>query len=136
MELGFIGGGVAAPKGFTANGIHCGIRKNKEKKDLALIYCEKDCDAAAVYTQNLVCGAALYADFLSAYYGRARSANLLQQSKEAELLCLQCWLLREISDAPAVLLLPVWFRETLTIISILVFCRQLSSRRLCFYAYC
>ena len=57
------------------------------------------------------------------------------KSKEAELLCLQCWLLREISDAPAVLLLPVWFRETLTIISILVFCRQLSSRRLCFYAY-
>ena len=56
MELSFIGGGVAAPKGFTANGIHCGIRKNKEKKDLALIYCEKDCDAAAVYTQNLVCG--------------------------------------------------------------------------------
>lgn len=55
--------------------------------------------------------------------------------KKAELLCLQCWLLREISDAPAVLLLPVWFRETLTIISILVFCRQLSSRRLCFYAY-
>ena len=38
MELSFIGGGVAAPKGFTANGIHCGIRKNKEKKDLALIY--------------------------------------------------------------------------------------------------
>lgn len=73
--------------------------------------------------------------FSVAYYGRARSANLLQQSKEAELLCLQCWLLREISDAPAVLLLPVWFRETLTIISILVFCRQLSSRRLCFYAY-
>lgn len=63
------------------------------------------------------------------------SKSFLQQSKEAELLCLQCWLLREISDAPAVLLLPVWFRETLTIISILVFCRQLSSRRLCFYAY-
>lgn len=41
MELSFIGGGVAAPKGFTANGIHCGIRKNKEKKDLALIYCER-----------------------------------------------------------------------------------------------
>ena len=30
-------GGVCAPKGFKANGIHCGIRKNKSKKDLALI---------------------------------------------------------------------------------------------------
>ena len=26
-------GGVTAPKGFRANGIHCGIRKNKDKKD-------------------------------------------------------------------------------------------------------
>ena len=53
----FINGGVTAPKGFKASGIHCGIRKNKTKKDLALILCEKECDAAAVYTQNLVYGA-------------------------------------------------------------------------------
>lgn len=53
----YIDGGVTAPKGFKANGIHCGIRKNKSKKDLALIYCEKECTAAGVYTQNLVCGA-------------------------------------------------------------------------------
>ena len=57
MDIKFTDGGVAAPNGFTANGIHCGIRKNKDKKDLALIFCEKECDAAAVYTQNLVCGA-------------------------------------------------------------------------------
>ena len=57
MELNFINGGVTAPKGFKASGIHCGIRKNKTKKDLALILCEKECDAAAVYTQNLVYGA-------------------------------------------------------------------------------
>lgn len=57
MEIKFIDGGVTAPQGFTANGIHCGIRKNKEKKDLALIFCETECDAAAVYTQNLVYGA-------------------------------------------------------------------------------
>ena len=53
----FINGGVTAPKGFKASGIHCGIRKNKTKKDLALILSETECDAAAVYTQNLVYGA-------------------------------------------------------------------------------
>ena len=50
-------GGVTAPKGFRANGLHCGIRKNKEKKDFMLIVSDVPCDAAAVYTQNLVCGA-------------------------------------------------------------------------------
>ena len=54
-----IGGGVCAAKGFTANGIHCGIRKNKTKRDLALIYSEVPASAAAVYTQNLVKGAPL-----------------------------------------------------------------------------
>jgi len=54
-----IKGGVCAAKGFTANGIHCGIRKNKTKKDIALIYSEVPASAAAVYTQNLVKGAPL-----------------------------------------------------------------------------
>ena len=53
----FINGGVCAAKGFSANGIHCGIRKNKTKRDLSLIYSEAMCDAAAVYTTNLVKGA-------------------------------------------------------------------------------
>lgn len=52
-------GGVCAAKGFLASGIHCGIRKNKTKKDLALIYSEKRASAAAVYTTNLVKGAPL-----------------------------------------------------------------------------
>lgn len=54
-----IPGGVCAAKGFTANGIHCGIRKNKQKRDLSLIYSEKRAAAAAVYTTNLVKGAPL-----------------------------------------------------------------------------
>ncbi len=54
-----ISGGVCAAKGFTANGIHCGIRKNRTKKDLALIYSETVASAAAVYTTNLVKGAPL-----------------------------------------------------------------------------
>lgn len=57
MECKFIDGGVTAAQGFTASGIHCGIRKNKSKPDLALIYCEKTCTAAGVYTKNLVKGA-------------------------------------------------------------------------------
>lgn len=55
----FIEGGICAAKGFTAGGIHCGIRKNKTKRDLALIFSEKKASAAAVYTTNLVKGAPL-----------------------------------------------------------------------------
>ncbi len=54
-----INGGVCAAKGFRANGIHCGIRKNKTKRDLALIVSDVKASAAAVYTTNLVKGAPL-----------------------------------------------------------------------------
>ncbi len=54
-----INGGVCAAKGFRANGIHCGIRKNKTKRDLALIASDVPASAAAVYTTNLVKGAPL-----------------------------------------------------------------------------
>ena len=54
-----ISGGVTAAKGFKANGIHCGIRKNKTKRDLALIVSDVKATAAAVYTTNLVKGAPL-----------------------------------------------------------------------------
>ena len=53
----YILGGVCAAQGFRASGIHCGIRKNKTKKDLSLIVSDRKCSAAAVYTTNLVCGA-------------------------------------------------------------------------------
>ena len=52
-----IEGGVCAPEGFKANGVHCGIRKNKTKRDLSLIVSDVRCAAACVYTQNLVKGA-------------------------------------------------------------------------------
>lgn len=54
-----ISGGVCAAKGFKANGIHCGIRKNRTKRDLALVVSEREASAAAVYTTNLVKGAPL-----------------------------------------------------------------------------
>ena len=57
--MDFIKGGVCAAKGFKAGGIHCGIRKNRTKRDLALIVSEKKAATAAVYTTNLVKGAPL-----------------------------------------------------------------------------
>ena len=54
-----IEGGILAAKGFTASGINCGIRKNRTKNDLTLIYSEKPASAAALYTRNLVKGAPL-----------------------------------------------------------------------------
>ncbi|MGN0550053.1 MAG: bifunctional glutamate N-acetyltransferase/amino-acid acetyltransferase ArgJ [Acutalibacteraceae bacterium] len=52
-----IQGGICAAKGFKANGIHCGIRKNKSKRDLSLVVSDVRATAAAVYTTNLVKGA-------------------------------------------------------------------------------
>ena len=56
-----ISGGVTAAKGFTAAGVHCGVKNNKtDKKDLALILSEAECAAAAVYTLNRVKAAPIY----------------------------------------------------------------------------
>ncbi|MFA6505004.1 MAG: bifunctional glutamate N-acetyltransferase/amino-acid acetyltransferase ArgJ [Treponemataceae bacterium] len=49
-----IEGGVCAPKGFKANGVWCGIRKKKDKRDLALIVSDAPCAAAGMYTNNIV----------------------------------------------------------------------------------
>ena len=49
---------ITTPKGFKASGVHCGLKKNK--KDLALIYSEVKCNAAGVYTNNIVKGAPIY----------------------------------------------------------------------------
>ncbi|MGN0803756.1 MAG: bifunctional ornithine acetyltransferase/N-acetylglutamate synthase [Candidatus Coproplasma sp.] len=57
MKIKEINGGVCAPLGFKANGIHCGIRKNKSKRDFALIYSEVRASVAGVFTTNLVKGA-------------------------------------------------------------------------------
>ncbi len=57
MEAKQISGGICAPQGFTAAGIHSGLRKNKDRKDLAMIKSSVSCSAAAVYTQNKVYGA-------------------------------------------------------------------------------
>jgi len=47
-------GGVCAPKGFSACGIRCGIKASSQKKDLAVIFSGKICEAAAMFTTNKV----------------------------------------------------------------------------------
>ncbi len=72
-----INGGICAAKGFKASGVHAGIRKNKAKKDLALIVSETRAAAAATYTQNLVKGAPIYVtkDNISDGYAQAIICN-------------------------------------------------------------
>lgn len=50
----FIDGGVCAPKGFTANGIHCGLKASRKTNDTALVYSEVMCNAAGIFTSNRV----------------------------------------------------------------------------------
>ena len=73
MNMKTINGGVCAPMGFKAGGIHCGIRKSKEKKDLALILSDVRAAAASVYTQNLVKGAPIDVTRANIADGRAQA---------------------------------------------------------------
>lgn len=72
-----INGGVCAAKGFRASGVHCGVRKNRTKRDLALIVSDVRGSAAAVYTTNLVKGAPLHVtrEHISDGYAQAIVAN-------------------------------------------------------------
>jgi len=71
--MNIISGGVCAAKGFTANGVHCGIRHNRTKRDLALIYSETMASAASVYTTNLVKGAPIAVTKTNIADGKARA---------------------------------------------------------------
>ena len=92
----YIEGGVTAAKGFTASGIHCGIRKNQSKKDLAMIKSEVKAAAAAVYTQNKVYGAPItvtrnniadgYAQAVIVNSGNANTCNS-DGVEKAEMMC-------------------------------------------------
>ena len=68
-----ISGGVCAAQGFAAAGIHCGVRKSRTKKDLALIASAVPASAAAVYTTNLVKGAPLTVTKAHLADGRAQA---------------------------------------------------------------
>ena len=107
MEIKEILGGVCAPKGFKANGIHCGIRKNKAKRDFALIVSDVRAAAAGVYTSNLVKGAPVvvtknnltdgYAQAIICNSGNANTCNAdgIEVAKE------MCGLVTEVGGIPA-----------------------------------
>lgn len=57
-----VAGGVCAAKGFSAAGVHCGIRRNHSKLDLALIKADVRCAGAGFYTTNKVYGAPITVD--------------------------------------------------------------------------
>ena len=92
----YIDGGVTAAKGFKASGIHCGIRKNQTKKDLAMIVSDTKCAAAAVYTQNKVYGAPItvtrnniadgFAQAVICNSGNANTCNA-DGVEKAEMMC-------------------------------------------------
>lgn len=73
MNIQPISGGICAPEGFVAGGIHCGIRKNKSKRDLAMIYSEKECAVACTYTQNKVKGAPILVTRKNVANGKAKA---------------------------------------------------------------
>ena len=50
MDIQQISGGITAPKGFLAAGVCCGLKT--VGNDLAIIYSQEPCVAAAVFTSN------------------------------------------------------------------------------------
>ena len=100
-------GGVCAAQGFTANGVHCGIRKNKQKRDLTLIVSSVKASAACVYTQNLVKGAPIlvtkkhvadgYAQAIICNSGNANTCN----ANGVEIAEGMCGLVEKYASIPA-----------------------------------
>ncbi len=52
-ELAEVHGGITAPAGFLAGGLHCGIKRNGEF-DLAIIFSERPAAIAGMFSTNLV----------------------------------------------------------------------------------
>ena len=53
-EMHYIDGGVTAPKGFYAAGVHAGLKKDADRKDMAMVHSTAPCETAGVFTRNLV----------------------------------------------------------------------------------
>lgn len=83
MEFTQVEGGVCAARGFSANGLNCGLNKDKNKNDLALIYSEELCRTAAVYTTNKVKGAPILVTRAHLEATGGRSKAVIVNSKNA-----------------------------------------------------
>lgn len=69
--MNILKGNITAVDGFTALGKCIGIKKGK--KDFAIIYSDKLCSVAAVYTKNKVKGAPLYVNMKHLEDGKAQA---------------------------------------------------------------
>lgn len=76
-------GGVCAAAGFSANGLHCGLNPNRDKNDLGMIYSEKLCQAAAVYTENKVKGAPIIVTKKNLEMSKGTARAVIVNSKNA-----------------------------------------------------
>lgn len=65
--------GVTSPAGFSAWGVHCGIKNDPNKLDLTLIACDRPAAAAAVFTQNRACAAPVNVSRRHVASGRLRA---------------------------------------------------------------
>jgi glutamate N-acetyltransferase / amino-acid N-acetyltransferase len=81
LEFQEISGGITAPKGFTAAGVYCGIRKMK--KDIALIKSDVIANVAAVFTLNKVVAAPLVVDKLILDRSKGKSSAIIVNSGNA-----------------------------------------------------
>ena len=76
-----ITGGVTAPKGFRASGLHCGVKDNfttpqPDKKDLAMVLSDVPCTAAGTYTRNVVKADPVLLTMKHLADGKARLKNM------------------------------------------------------------
>lgn len=78
-----VNGGVCAAKGFSANGLNCGINPDKNKNDLCLVYSDVMCNTAAVYTQNKVKGAPIVVTKRNLEKSGGKSQAIIANSKNA-----------------------------------------------------
>ena len=76
-EFEFIEGGVTAPQGFQAAGVHAGFRDDPNRLDTAVVYSEVAGTAAAgTFTQNVFCAAPVKLSRKVAKAGKARAVIL------------------------------------------------------------
>ena len=73
-ELKEIDGGICAPVGFRANGIHCGFTADENKKDLALIVADRRCPTACVYSSECKSSGPALTSKRHLQYGLARAS--------------------------------------------------------------
>ena len=83
FEFKRVSGGVCAAKGFSANGLNCGINPDKNKNDLCLVCSDVMCNTAAVYTQNKVKGAPIVVTKRNLEKSGGKSQAIIANSKNA-----------------------------------------------------